>query len=345
MAKIAGKPGCHTPGMVRMLCVAANERHERHPKFSLQLTIAACDIAKALPARNEPRRRLNMAMALRERANALRYLGQFSEALTALDHAERFFDTTPGADDFDLAIVWYIRATVLRSSDRMVEGIEMARKAARVFHEYGDENRELSSVMVEAGCLLYLRHTQEAADTLMHVVELARGLGNTRVLASALQNGAVALADLGKLDLAERFNSEALVLYDELRLPTEQARTMWALGSIVVARGNLDEGAAQLDVTRTELARLGLTNDAALATLEWAEVRLALNKPKGVAHACRNVVMILNSEGMQRHVKEALAVLHEALGSGNATPELVRSVRLYLETLPANPSQRFVIAP
>jgi len=343
-ANLASKPRCHTAGMVRMLCTAANERHESQPRFSLQLTVAACAIAKSLPQTKEAERRLSMAMALRERANALRYLGQFGNALQALEYAERLFDATPVADDFDRAIVWLIRATVFMKSDRLTEGVVMARDATRVFHEYGDRDHELSSALVEASCLGLAGHSQDAADAFIWVVELARERGNTRVLASALQNGANALADLRQLDRAERLYSEALVLYDELRVPTEKARTMWALGSVVVARGNLEEGAARLDGSRTDLARLGLTNDAAQATLEWAEVRLALNKPKGVAEACRKIVVVFNSEGMQHHAKEALAVLREALAADRATPELVRSVRLYLEQLPANPSRRFVQA-
>jgi tetratricopeptide (TPR) repeat protein len=341
-AKLESNPRCHTAGMVRMLCTAANERHESRPTFSLQLAVTACAIAKSLPETKDSGRRLSMAMALRERANALRYLGKFSEALQALDYAERFLDVTPGADDFDRAIVWLIRAIVFMDSDRLAEGIVMAHEAAAVFHEYGDSDREASSIMVEAGCLLFSGRAQYAADAFMNVAELARARGNTRVLASALQNGAAALVDLRQLDRAERFYSEALVLYDELGVPTERARTMWALGSVVVARGHLEEGAARLDSSRTELARLGLTNDAARATLEWTEVRLALNKPEGVAEACRKIVVVFNSEDMQRYAKEALAVLHEALAAGKATPALVHSVRLYLETLPANPSQRFV---
>jgi tetratricopeptide (TPR) repeat protein len=340
-AKLAAKPRCHTAGMVRMLCAAANERHEKQPRFSLQLTATACAIAKALPETKESGRRLCMATALRERANALRYLGQFSEALKALDYAERLLDATPVADDFDRAIIRYIRATVCRDSDRLLEGITIAREAARVFHEYGDTGRELLSVMVEAGCLLFSGHAEDAADAFIRVVNLAREHGNTRVLASALQNGAVALVELRQLDRAEHFYNEALVLYDELGAETEKARTMWALGSLVVARGNLEEGAARLDGSRTELSRLGLANDAAQATLEWAEVNLALNKHEAVAEACRKIVVVFNSEGMQRHAKEALAVLHEALAKGSATPELVQRVRLYLQALPASPSQRF----
>ncbi len=343
-AKLENKPRWHTEGMVRMLCAAANERHESRPTFSLELTVTACTIAKALPQTTGAGRRLSMGMALRERANALRYLGKFKDALVALEYAERFFDTSPGADDFDLALVWLLRATVFMKSDRLPEGIVVARDASRVFRDYGDRDRELTSVMVEACCLLLSGHAQEAAEAFGRVSELARERGNTRVLASALQNGAAALVDLRELDRAERIYSEALVLYDELGASTEKARTMWALGSLVVARGQLEEGAARLDHSRAELARLGLTNDAAQATLEWAEARLALNKPEGVAAACRKIVVVFSSEGMQHHAKEALAALHEGLRAGKATPELVRSVRVYLEQLPANPTQPFVMA-
>jgi tetratricopeptide (TPR) repeat protein len=343
-AKLEGKPRCHTEGMVRMLCAAANERHESRPTFSLELTVTACTIAKALPRTDEAARRLSMAMALRERANALRYLGKFNDALRALEYAERFFDTSPGADDFDLAIVWYIRATVFMKSDRLPEGTVLAREAARVFHEYGDEDRELTSVNVGACCLLLSGYAQEAAVAFAQVSDLARERGNPRVLAGALQNRAAALVDLRQLDLAERLYSEALVLYDELGVSTEKARTMWALGSVVVARGHLEEGALSLDASRKELAQLGLTNDAAQAALEWAEVRLALNRPEGVAAACRKIVVVFNSEGMQHHAKEALAALHEALRAGKATPDFVRSVRVYLGQLPANPTQPFVVA-
>jgi tetratricopeptide (TPR) repeat protein len=343
-AKLENKPWCHTEGMVRMLCAAANERHESRPTFSLLLSVTACTIAKSLPETKDAGRRLSMGMALRERANALRYLGKFSDALQALEYAERLFDATPAADAFDLAIVWLIRAIVFMESGRLPEGMLMAREAAGAFREYGDGDRELAAAMVEASCLMFSGRGREAVDAYEHVIALARTRANTRLLASALQNAGLARVELGHLDRAEACYAEALVLYDELQVPTEKARTMWSLASVAVARGEMQDGEAGLGATRDELTRLGLTNDAALATLEWAEVRLALNKPEGVGEACRKIVFVFNSEGMQRHAKEALAVLHQTLATGRATPHLVHIVRLYLEQLPTNPLQRFVFA-
>jgi hypothetical protein len=135
---------------------------------------------------------------------------------------------------------------------------------------------------------------------------------------------------------------EALTLFDELGSATEKARAMWAIASVTEARGHLDEAEQRLDAARSELAQLGLTNDVALATLEWAEVRLALGRTAGVADACRKIVVVFKNEGMLRHAKHALGVLNEALLAGHATPALVRHVRAYIEQLPANPGRIFI---
>src|SRR5205823_4109738 len=109
-ARIAANPRFRTEGVVRMLCAEANGMHEKRPKFSLQLAEAACAISEALDTSGA---RYCRGLALRERANALRYLGRFTEALRSLDLAESMFDSSPGADPFDRAIVGYIRGTVL----------------------------------------------------------------------------------------------------------------------------------------------------------------------------------------------------------------------------------------
>jgi hypothetical protein len=67
-----------TAAVVRNLCRAAHARHEKQPQFSLLITNAACRIALGLPKSNKERRPV-LALAVRERANAFRYLGRFTE--------------------------------------------------------------------------------------------------------------------------------------------------------------------------------------------------------------------------------------------------------------------------
>lgn len=340
-ANVDTDPRFHSAAVVRKLCLAAHSRHEKQPQFSLLITNAACRIALRLPKKGSERRSV-LALAVRERANAFRYLGRFVEGLKSLDDAEKLFDQSPGTDPFDRAVVWYIRATIYIETERPAEGLNLARAAAVVFHDYGDRSRELSAVMAEAGCIYFSGLPGEAAEAFERVATIARDANDSHMLARALQNAGTSYLSAQQPEKAGTRLLEAVSLFDELGLTTEHARSMWKLASVLVAEGHLNEGIAQLAQAQSDLRRLGLTNDAALATLEWAEARLATDLPEGVADACRAILVEFQSEGMQRNAHVALAYLHEALGKGTATPNVVRQVRTYLEDLPSRPSFAFV---
>lgn len=331
----------HTAGVVRKLCRAAHARHEEQPQFSLLLAEAASRIALGLPKSSLERRSV-LALAVRERANAFRYLGRFAEGLKSLADAEKLFDRSPGTDPFDLAVIWYIRATIYFETERPAEGVSLARAAAAMFHDYGDLSRELSAVMAEACCIHFSGLPGEAAEAFERVAAIARRADDANMLARALQNAGTSYLSAQDHVKAGQRLLEAVTIFDRLGLSTERARSMWKLATVVVAEGHLSKGARQLAEAQLELSRLGLVNDAALATLEWAEVRLAIDVPEGVADACRAILVEFESEGMTRNAQVALAYLHEALRSGAATPKVVRQVRAYLEDLPSRPSLPFV---
>jgi tetratricopeptide (TPR) repeat protein len=339
-AKLSGKPRFRTAGVVRALCAAAHKLHEERPRFSRDVAAEAGRIARQLPE-THPLRRVCMGRALRESATALRYLGRFKEALQVLDDAETLANGTPSADAFDLAFVWFGRAAIYMKSERLNDAIPLARKAAAVFRDYGDDFRECSAVLLEACCHLLLGAADRAAIAFEHVIASAEKRHDYIVLASALNNAAVTYTDLRQFERATSYYSRAVVLYDELTRTTEAARARWALASLLVASGDLDRGIGALAAAREELTNLGLTNDAALATLEWAEARLAAERPEDVADACRAIVVTFDSEGMERSARVALAYLHEALSKGTATPAFVRHVRDYLRDLPSEPERAF----
>ncbi|HXH38019.1 MAG TPA: hypothetical protein VNN08_05295 [Thermoanaerobaculia bacterium] len=331
----------HTAAVVRKLCLAAHSSHEKQPQFSLLITNAACRIALGLPKSNKERRSV-LALAVRERANAFRYLGRFAEGLKSLEDAEKLFDHSPATDAFDVAVVWYIRAIIYFETERPTEGLNLARSAAVVFHDYGDRSRELSAVMAEACCIHFSGLPREAADAFERVAAMAREANDSHMLARALQNAGTSYLAAQDHSKAGQRILEAVSIFDQLGLTTERARSTWKLASVLVAEGHLDDGIAQLFEAQSELRKLGLTNDAALATLEWAEARLAADLPEDVADACRAILVEFESEGMLRNAHVALAYLHEALRSGAATANVVRQVRTYIQDLPSRPSMPFV---
>lgn len=341
-ADVAADPAFQTPGAVRMLCAEAHSLLDRWPKFSAALAAAAAEIAKKLEAPVASRRFL-LAMALRERANALRYLGSFLEALEALAKAETLFRAgDPSLAPFELAIVFYIRGTVLvQLDDTTADALAISLRAVETFHAYGDQSREMSARLLNGLALLHLRRPAEALTAFEQLIADARHVDHKSMMAHGFKNAALASADLHDLENAERHFADALAIYDELGMTIEQARVVWALASIPVARGRLEEGATALEAARRDLLLLGLKDDHGLATLEWAEVCLALGRSDGVQQACRQIMLVFESEGMMQKARLALAYVHEALARQRATPALLRSVRTYLAQLPRRPDISF----
>ena len=338
---VTTNPKLLTPGAVRVLCAEANTRHEKRPLFSIEIATAAFAIARVLPKEAGSRRRFSMGISLRERGNALRYLGRYKDALEALGYAEKLFDETPAADPHDIAIVQLIRATVYMKSEQLEKAIAEAAGCLPIFRDYSDRSREMSALMIQAACFYLSGANEEAVRLYEEVIARARQAHDVNILARGLTNAANSYTELSVLDTAERYYLEAVILFDELGIVTEKARSGWALASVVVKRGDLGTGEARLEAARRELHGLGLSSEHGLATLEWAEVRLARGKPEGVAAACREIVLRFESEGMMKNARLALAYVHEALARGTATPALLRHVRLYLEALPSRPNEAF----
>lgn len=340
-ANIAEHPKARHAGVVRQLCAAAHRMHEQRPEFSLLLARTAYAIAFTLEDSPHMPRRLCMALSLREGANAFRYLGRFADALKVLNDAEKLFDENPASDPHDIAIVWFIRATVLMELGQLDDARLLSQRAAQVFSDYGDPLRELGALLVGACCLYFAGNNIEAGPAYEAVALQARIMGNRNILARAVHNAANVYLNLEHFEKAEQSYVEALVLFDELGLATEKARVEWSLALVLVRRGERAKGAERLNIAREELRRLGLLNDHALATLDWAAARLALGESTGVAEACKAIVVRFGSEGMMKNARLALAYVHEALARRTATPELLRQVRTYLEHLSSRPDVVF----
>ncbi len=342
-AKIETRPAFLHAGTVRVLCETARQFHEQRPATALDIATVAYDVARRLPEGSSTDRRLCVAFAQRERANALRYLGRVRDALKALDEAEALL-TNPVNDVFDRAIVDLIRATVLVDGDRFEEAAPIAARAYNTFREFQDMSRELAAVGVLAWCLLELGEARRAAELYESIVKTARAESNPAMLARGLANAGFAYMRSGDMVKPAHYYQEASALYDELGLSTEIARTNWNVATLALLRGDLAAGEKLLDASRHELAKAGLANDAAKATLRWAEARLALGNVVGVADACRGLALGFESEGMNRRARLAVAYLQEAIEAGRATAAIAREVREYLEALPRHPDLVFAPA-
>jgi tetratricopeptide (TPR) repeat protein len=337
-AEITALASMRTAGVVRRLCSESRTLRERQPMHALVVADAAIAIADHLPQQVYAPVLLDelRGSAWLERANVLRYLGRHAEAFDATDIAARAFSRSPVAV-FSMALVDYLRGVICVETQRLDEGLRLARKSARVFRQFGDEERFIHSKILEGTVLFDRSRYREARDLFLSLVGVAKDLGAAATLAWLYGNVANCQLRLHELDEAEVHFDRALSLFEALGMQTERIRTRWSIGSLRIARGDVADGVSRLREARREFETLGARSDAALVTLDLAEALLTTGETAAAREAselCSSLIESFAAVGMTGHALTALAFLNEAFDSGVATPHLVRHVRDYLESRP-----------
>jgi tetratricopeptide (TPR) repeat protein len=345
-ANVPANPKMRTAGVVRRLCSESRLLRERQPMHALVLADAAIAIADQLGTDRYPQTLLDELRGggWLERANVLRYLGRYAEALDATDIAARAFAQSP-VSVFSMALVDYLRAVIFVETERLDEAVRLVRKCARVFRQFGEDDRYVHAKIVEGTVLFDQNRYRDARELFLSLVRVTKNLGDAPTLARLYGNIANCQLRLHELESADVYFARALSLYEALGLETERIRTRWNIGCLRIATGDIPDGLARLREAKQEFEQLGLRSDAALVTLDLAEALLASGKPseaREAAELCASTVDSFNAVGMTGHALRALAFLHEAFESGQATPGLVRHIRQYLESRPDHAGIPFV---
>lgn len=334
-ANVASSPELHTAGIVRRLSAVSAELREKQPMHALALADAAVAINEQLPRHRYPDVLLAeiRGNAWIERANALRYLGRYPEALDALDIAEGAYEQTP-VSIFSIARVHYVRSVVYFKMERNEEAMQFARQSARVFRQFGESARFTHAKIVQGGVLFHLTRYREALDLFLSLIPVARELGDAETLARLYGNVANCYLALDDRSAASGYFAQAMSLYEALGMDTETIRTRWSLGRLLVHAGNVHDGVQRLRQAKEDFERLGATTDAALVTLDMVEALLATRDLRGAAELCTGLVESFTNVGMTGNALTALGFLSETIATGSATPTLVQQVRAYLEQSP-----------
>jgi tetratricopeptide (TPR) repeat protein len=333
-ANVASSPAMRTSGVVRKLCATARELRERQPMHALTIADAAVALADQLPRDRYPSTLVDelRGNSWLERGNVLRYLGRYPEALDALDMAQARFEETPIAA-FSVALVDFVRAGVYFKSELFDDATRLARQSARIFRQFGEEDRYVHAKMIQAGVLFHQHRHADALALFLSLIPVARELGDAETLARLYSNAANCHLELRELSAASEAFSQALSLYEALGLETERVRTRWSLGRLLLRTGHVIEGIARLRQTRDEFERLGVTTDAALVTLDLVEALLARGDIREARTLCNGLVQSFTAVGMTGNALTALAFLNDAVITGSATPDLVRHVRAFFEQI------------
>jgi hypothetical protein len=151
----------------------------------------------------------------------------------------------------------------------------------------------------------------------------------------------------GKRDAAIQQYEVASAINDALGIHTEATRNRWNIASILAEEGRLADAADRLRLVTTELERLSMTSEAALASLDLAELLLVENRYDEVDAICASAMKSFERAGVAytQRAHTALAYMREAARQRVADRKLVRQVREFIRRVPHEPNLLFARPP
>jgi tetratricopeptide (TPR) repeat protein len=321
------QPGAATEGLVRRVMDAAIEELDRDPAHALELLDGGDSIAGRI---DDQQGQLECRGEVwKNRANALRMLGRYEEALDATVTAERFADQVrTGA--FIRAQIVYTRGTVLFKMGRFAETIKAAREASNRFAEYGDIKRVIHARNLEAIALTEQGDTAEGLRVYLLIAQQLQQLDDPQMDAYVSVNIAVSHLRLGNYADARHFTLAAQERYRKLGAESEVIRAEWALGVVDLRVGQTKTGLDRLRSAARAFEMLKMPADAGFVKLDLTEELLRLDEWEEAGVMAGDAAEAFVRAGSKLHLSIALSVLREAVQRRFATLELVKYVRDYV---------------
>lgn len=335
----------YTGGMVKELLERMRSMLGTSPANALQVTAMAIEIANALDIAEYPCDYVIKlrAQSCRDHAYVLSFMGRYAEALELAERAKRLFDQVP-LPEYDLARLALVKASILRSIDRIDDAVTLVQGAADTFLRFGDKNRYFGARMTEASTL-YLRGNVEEALAVWKAVEASETPVDELTSVRLAHNIALCYSDLGRPADAIEYIQRCVAEYGMLGIEAERTRSRWLLAHALTASGKYEDAVPILRQTWREFGQLEMVADAGLVALELAESLLVLGQSDEVPSICRDVIGQFTRAGMASRALTALSFLREAVAMGQASPSLVQHVSAFLRKLPAEQPRLFAPPP
>jgi tetratricopeptide (TPR) repeat protein len=325
---LSGRPGLRTEGLIRRLIREARGEYDRRAERALNLLEVGVTIANSLPdvtAIAEQR-----ATLAKERANALRMLSRYPEALESLDEADRFLNDVPitGADR---ALVDWARATVLFYMTRYSEALSLVRAASAELMRFGELPRAQQARLLEAGILYEMGEVESALRMYEELTSYFFSLDDAETTARILADRAECEMRLDRTAIARAHAERAMRLYEELGKPSEKTRVQWTLAHMLLRQGRAGEALNDLGVVSGAFESLGMRAEAGGALLDILEIHIGRRKWEDAIPLARHLAGLFTTLETSVHAATAYAYLRKAVEAQRASTELVAYIRTYAE--------------
>ncbi|HKS23216.1 MAG TPA: hypothetical protein VJZ76_10490 [Thermoanaerobaculia bacterium] len=330
---LAERPEFQTNAALEKLSDEVRRRLDRNPREALALSELATVIADALPATVYPAVTLAQirAMAWKDRANALRFLGRYDEAFDAIARAEEVLEKHV-ALGLDRAVVDLVKALTFSDIGRFEEARKLAMTCGSVFLAHGDLTRALHASEIEANVLYEEKRYADAQALYRSLVEVARAAQDDEIEARFHNNAGYCAMYLDDYRGANIHFSNAIAKFTDRGEFVAATRTQWGAGLVLVGRGQTEQGLHHLTAARESFTSFGMLEEASLCGLSIAETLLCRGDEHRAQEVVRDVAQQFRESSAEHRIVEAMGALEQAITSANAPIEAVRNVYAMIES-------------
>jgi tetratricopeptide (TPR) repeat protein len=348
MPRLREHPEWRTAGVVRALVAAVPNAMMTMPPDALEMTALSTEIADHLDPAVSGAATVDRvrAAAWLNRGYALQYTGSFPETLAACDTATRHLDLCV-VDEYDRARVGIVRALALRDMEDVPSAMAVVRASAAAFDEFEDVTRLTSARIAEVHLFFSLGEYERALQVLQQLESQVGQTEDATMHARVLANLGYCNWKMGRIEAALGNYEAAASMLEALGIRTESVRVRWNVAAVLASAGRTDEAMARFQGLQRTFEDLGMTCEAAVNSLEIAELLLARHEYAAVEAICRTAMASFRRAGIPYTTRAltALAYIQEAAEQRKATPTLAKHVREYIRRLPQEAELLFAPPP
>jgi tetratricopeptide (TPR) repeat protein len=337
---LAESPALRNNAALEQMSEEVRKRIERKPVEALAIANLATSIAETLPANAYPPAVMAQirSTALRDRANALRYLGRLDEAYDSIETAEARLGEFPGAAH-DRAIIWLVKAMIQGQMDLFDESEQMITAASLVFADVNDLPRFFQAGLVYGNLLGRQKRYEDAQRIFGDLLDVARSTGDDKTQARLYNNLGHCAIYLDDYARANIHFSESIARFTDLGLRAEVPRTNLGAALVLIGKGQIDSGLARLEDARRVFIDLGMMGEAGLCALRIIEVLIDRGDTEQARALTGAVIDEFEAAGLDTRAVQAVAGLQSSIDADGATAETVRTVHEFVQGLATDQAQ------
>jgi len=338
--RLAESPALRNNAALEQMSEEVRKRLERNPAEALAIANVATSIAESISGGAYPPMVIAQirATALRDRANALRYLGRLDEAFDSIETAEARLSAFAGAAH-DRAIVWLVKAMILAQMDLFAEAEQTITAASVVFADVNDPPRFLQAGLVYGNLLGRQERYADAQNVfrdLLTVAVSSRDVETQARLHNNLGHCAVYVDDYSGANI---HFSESIARFTDLGLRAEVPRTHLGAAQVLIAKGQVDAGLTRLHDARRSFGDLNMFRESGLCALRIIEVLIERGEIAQASALTRSVIGEFEAAGIDASAVQAIEKLQSSMNADGATEETVRTVHELVQKLAVDQPQ------